>query len=79
MGAIMNSEATISPVAKDKYVFSLPEACVFTTLKMTKVRELVRTGELPSIRVGRRVLIPRAALIDWLDARVAPARSAQAA
>jgi len=29
--------------------------------------EAVRTEELPSVRVGRRILIPRAALEEWLS------------
>ena len=27
----------------------------------------VRSGDIPSIRVGRRILVPRARLLAWLD------------
>lgn len=35
--------------------------------------EAVKTGELPTLRIGRRVLVPRAALMRMLDA-AAPVR-----
>jgi excisionase family DNA binding protein len=31
--------------------------------------EAVRRGELPSLRIGRRILIPRSRLADLLDDR----------
>ena len=31
------------------------------------VRQAVRDGSLPSLRVGRRILIPRVRLQAWLD------------
>ncbi len=41
---------------------------VATTLGLgrTKVFALVRTGELPVIRIGRSVRVPREALQDWI-------------
>jgi len=38
--------------------------------------ELVRTGKLPSLRLGRRIVVPRAAL-DRLLAGDAPAAASQ--
>lgn len=41
---------------------------VATTLGLgrTKVCALVRTGELPVVRIGRSVRVPREALQDWI-------------
>jgi excisionase family DNA binding protein len=33
----------------------------------TTVRRLIAAGELPIIRLGRRVLIEEAALVDWVQ------------
>ncbi len=40
----------------------------FRTLKVgrTKGYELLRSGDLPVVRVGRRLLVPRGALEDWV-------------
>lgn len=76
MGIAQVHEESPTVATGDRYAFSLPETCAFTTLKMTKVRELVRTGELPSIRVGRRVLIPKAALVGWLEERISAGQRA---
>lgn len=42
------------------------EACVESRSGYGKVWRAVRRGELPSLRAGRRVLIPAAALRAWL-------------
>lgn len=33
----------------------------------TRMRELVRTGELASVQPGKRILVPRAELVRYLD------------
>jgi excisionase family DNA binding protein len=35
-------------------------------ISSTTVRRLISAGELPTIRLGRRVLIEEAALVDWV-------------
>jgi excisionase family DNA binding protein len=52
----------LKPLAVD-----IPEACRLTGLGRSKLYELLSTGEIRSITVGRRRLIPVAALRDWLD------------
>lgn len=44
-------------------------------LGRTRAYELVRSGELPVIRIGRAVRIPRDALRRWVEAQVAAAQS----
>ncbi len=38
-------------------------------LGRTKVYEMLAAGELPVIRIGRSVRVPRAALADWIAGR----------
>lgn len=44
-------------------------------LGRTRTYELVRSGELPVIRIGRAVRIPRDALRRWVEAQVAAVQS----
>ena len=37
-----------------------------TGLSLSSVRKLTRSGEIPHIRVGRRILYPAEALAEWL-------------
>ena len=48
-------------------------------LGRTRTYELVRSGVIPTIRIGRAVRIPRDALRRWVEAQVpAPEREAEA-
>lgn len=38
-----------------------------TGLSISLIRKLTRSGEIPHIRVGRRILYPVTALEDWLS------------
>lgn len=37
-----------------------------TGLSISQIRKLTRSGEIPHIRVGRRILYPAEALAEWL-------------
>lgn len=43
------------------------EACKLLGLSRGLMYEAIRTGQIPSIRIGRRILIPRAALERLLE------------
>ncbi|MGH9222316.1 MAG: helix-turn-helix domain-containing protein [Acidimicrobiales bacterium] len=43
----------------DRVVLSVTEAAAWLGISRTLAYELVARGELPSLRLGRRVLIPR--------------------
>jgi excisionase family DNA binding protein len=49
-----------------KLTYSVEEAAQALSLGRNTVYEAVRCGQIPAIRVGRRVLIPAAALERWL-------------
>lgn len=46
--------------------FSVTEAAKFAGLGRTSIYEAMDSGELPSLKRGRRRLIPKRALIAWL-------------
>ena len=47
--------------------YSVPEVGKMLGLGRSSVYEAVRTGQIPSITIGRRILIPRAALERLLE------------
>jgi excisionase family DNA binding protein len=55
----------------DRLAHSVSEAAELLALGRTKTWELVHTGELGSVRVGRRVVVPLSAIEDYLDRRLA--------
>lgn len=53
-------------VNTEKLAFFVNEVAKLTGLSNQKVRRMVKAGELKSIRAGKRVLVPRPALEDFL-------------
>ena len=53
----------------EQLLLRIEEVGQLLSLGTTKIRELVASGELRSIHVGRAVRIPRRALDQWLDAQ----------
>ena len=61
-----------------RLVLSVEEVRKLLGLSRGLMYEAVRSGQLPSVRIGRRILIPRAALKRLLEeADICHARSAQ--
>lgn len=53
-------------------VYTRREACAVLRIGITKLKELISSGELPVRRVGRRVLITEEAIREFLrEGRVA--------
>ena len=50
----------------EKLTFSVHEAAAALGISRTKAYEAIRAGQLQSIRLGRRVLIPSHALSEFL-------------
>lgn len=48
-------------------VLTRPEAAEFLRVHPRHVDAMIRRGELPAVRIGRRVLVPKNALIDVLE------------
>ncbi len=49
--------------------FSLKDSAVYTSLSYWTLRDLCFLKELPHVRVGKRILIDRSDLDDFLEAR----------
>ena len=47
--------------------FTVSEAATMLGISRTSAFKAVRSGELPSLRFGRRIVIPRAAIEHLLD------------
>ncbi len=50
-----------------KLCLSAVKVSELTGLSLSSVRKLTRSGEIPHIKVGRRILYPTAALENWLS------------
>ena len=46
------------------------EAAGVLRISKSKVYELARTESFPAVRIGKRVVIPRDKLIEWMNAQV---------
>lgn len=51
----------------DRLVYSVAEAGKLLGLSRGSMYEAIHTGRIPSVRVGRRILIPRIALNRLLE------------
>jgi len=58
-----------------KLTLSADEVAALLGLSRAKVYDAIRTGEIPSIRFGRRVLVPRASLYALVGAEPPPLSS----
>lgn len=66
----MNEPTRSLPMALDdveaRLTLSVDEAASLLGLGRTAAYEAARRGEIPSRRLGRRVIIPVPAFLDWL-------------
>ncbi|MBT9171975.1 MAG: hypothetical protein DDT21_00351 [Syntrophomonadaceae bacterium] len=51
----------------DRLVYSVQEAAKLLGINAITVYNLARTENFPALRIGRRIVIPKAALERWLD------------
>jgi excisionase family DNA binding protein len=49
---------------------SIEEAALFTTLSDCQIRNLINDRTIPSVKMGRRLGIPKKALIEYLAERL---------
>ena len=53
--------------SRTNLLYTVPEVCRATRLSRAKVYQLIASGELPSITVGRSRRIVATALATWID------------
>ena len=49
-----------------KYILTTQEAAEYVGIGINRIRELVKTGEIPAARSGRNYKIPRPLLEEWI-------------
>jgi excisionase family DNA binding protein len=54
---------------QQRLLLRIPEVMTLLGLGRTKIYELIGSGDLPVIRVGKAVRIPVAALEKWVEQR----------
>lgn len=62
-------DADTGDLTADRLAYSVEEAAKVIGIGRTLTWTLVRSGDIPSVRVAGRVLIRRRQLVDWLDTR----------
>lgn len=51
----------------DRMVYSVYELAALLDINLPKAYELARQEGFPAIRIGRRIVVPKAGLERWLD------------
>lgn len=51
-------------------LYSIEEAALFTTLSDCQIRNLINDRTLPSVKMGRRLGIPKKALVEYMAERL---------
>ncbi len=68
----MNERIRSHPIGLDeiecRVTLGVEEVAALLGLGRTAAYEAARRGEIPSRRLGRRVIVPVPALLDWLGA-----------
>jgi len=59
----------------ERLTLSVYEAARVLGISRTTAYECVRTGELPAVRLGRRLVIPKSAISDLLSGRPSTAHA----
>ena len=63
----LDNSTSQQPKPSTKMTLSVNEAAELIGISRPKVYDLLRDGTLPSIHVGKKIVIPRQAVIDWLS------------
>ncbi|WP_062518582.1 helix-turn-helix domain-containing protein [Demequina gelatinilytica] len=64
-----------TPTGPTSDLLTVREAAETAHLSTKTIHRTIAAGELPTIRIGRKVLIPREHLTAWLHAHSRPATS----
>ena len=57
----------VGGMSEGRLVVTVTEAAELLGISRGLAYELARAGQLPSLRLGRRLVVPRAALLEWLE------------
>lgn len=56
----------------ERLTYTVTEAACALGIGRTVAYDLIRRGEIPHVRIGRSIRIPRSSLDSWLTARTTP-------
>lgn len=56
-----------TPIKQNTHVISVPEAATMLGISPSKMYEVVRIQGFPAIKIGRRILVNRKKLEEWID------------
>lgn len=65
------ADGSVSPL-----VYTVAEAAEVLTISESHARNLIADGQLPSLRLGRRVVVPKVALQRWTNSGLVAPQSA---
>ena len=65
--ANLDSNISQQPMPDTKLTLSVNEAAKMIGISKPKVYDLIREGDLLSIHVGKKIVIPKQAVTDWLS------------
>lgn len=51
----------------EKLVYTVTETAKLLNIGMNKAYELIQQNEIPNVRIGRRILVPKQSLHNWLS------------
>jgi excisionase family DNA binding protein len=77
MSAPDRSEVSDTPPSDEPATLSVESAARILGISRALAYQLVRTGEIPCLKLGRRVVVPRRALAALLDVQPEPAPQLQ--
>jgi excisionase family DNA binding protein len=66
MPGSVTAPGAVAPV-EDRLVFTVEEAAQLLAISRSFAYEAVQRGDIPSMRIGRRILVPKAALQRFLE------------
>lgn len=58
----------MSEVALERKTWDVKEAAAISGLAPSTIRKYIDDGVMPGRRLGRRILIPKGAFAEWLEA-----------
>jgi excisionase family DNA binding protein len=63
----MNPDTTIGTALLDRATYTIDEAATILGIGRTTAYRAARSGEIPTIRIGRRIVVGRQALANILN------------
>lgn len=69
---VLKPRAIEEPSRAVNFLMTVPEVAGFLRTSPKAIYTMVERGQLPVLRINRRVLVDREALVDWLRQKSTP-------